>query len=129
MTGGSEPKSYCLESSSRSGRDCDLGGIKSIGRVAGLIVPVMCAMYVLASVCVAHTCIRDSGCFWNRSRMLWCEAAYGGLIGFIRDRRAFSNEAGVGSASIAHSAAATNEPVREGVVALEPFIDTIIFVP
>ena len=50
----------------------------------------------------------------------------GALIQGFR-RAAFSNEAGVGSASIAHSAAATDEPVREGVVALlEPFIDTII---
>jgi len=54
----------------------------------------------------------------------------GGLLGVLVTgfrRAAFSNEAGVGSASIAHSAAATNEPVREGIVALlEPFIDTIV---
>ena len=58
------------------------------------------------------------------------ESAFGGLIGALIQgfrRAAFSNEAGVGSASIAHSAAATDEPVREGVVALlEPFIDTIV---
>ena len=57
-------------------------------------------------------------------------AGFGGMAGVLITgfrRAAFSNEAGVGSASIAHSAAATDEPVREGIVALlEPFIDTII---
>jgi AGCS family alanine or glycine:cation symporter len=58
------------------------------------------------------------------------QAGVGGLIGVMIQgfrRAAFSNEAGIGSATIAHSAATTDEPVREGVVALlEPFIDTII---
>ena len=58
------------------------------------------------------------------------EAAYGGAVGVLIQgfrRAAFSNEAGVGSAPIAHSAAITKEPIREGLVALlEPFIDTII---
>ena len=58
------------------------------------------------------------------------DSAFGGLIGALIQgfrRAAFSNEAGVGSASIAHSAAATDEPISEGIVALlEPFIDTIV---
>ena len=55
---------------------------------------------------------------------------YGGLVGVLIQgirRAAFSNEAGIGSASIAHSAAKTDEPVSEGIVALlEPFIDTVV---
>ncbi|MFP5380566.1 MAG: alanine:cation symporter family protein, partial [Vicinamibacteria bacterium] len=58
------------------------------------------------------------------------EAGYGGVIGVLIQgfrRAAFSNEAGVGSAAIAHSASRTNEPVSEGLVALwEPFIDTVV---
>src|SRR5690606_4544629 len=58
------------------------------------------------------------------------EAGYGGFIGVLVvgfQRAAFSNEAGVGSAAIAHSAAKTEYPVREGIVALlEPFIDTVV---
>ncbi|MFZ8837223.1 MAG: alanine:cation symporter family protein, partial [Flavobacteriales bacterium] len=58
------------------------------------------------------------------------DAAYGGLIGVLIvgfQRAAFSNEAGIGSASIAHAAAKTDEPVSEGIVALlEPFIDTVV---
>src|SRR5690606_5713847 len=58
------------------------------------------------------------------------QAGLGGALGVLVTgfkRAAFSNEAGVGSASIAHSAASTDEPVREGLVALlEPFIDTIV---
>jgi AGCS family alanine or glycine:cation symporter len=57
-------------------------------------------------------------------------AAYGGLVGVLIvgfQRAAFSNEAGIGSASIAHSAAKTDEPISEGLVALlEPFIDTVV---
>ena len=109
-----------------------LGGIQSIGKVAGLIVPVMCAIYVLASlyILVVHAADIPAAFSTMFSHAFGAEAAYGGLIGALIQgfrRAAFSNEAGVGSASIAHSAAATNEPVREGIVALlEPFIDTII---
>ena len=109
-----------------------LGGIKSIGMVAGLIVPVMCAMYVMASlyVLIVHASDIPAAFGTMFSHAFGLEAAGGGLIGALIQgfrRAAFSNEAGVGSASIAHSAAATNEPVREGIVALlEPFIDTIV---
>lgn len=109
-----------------------IGGIKRIGAAAGIIVPFMCGLYLLAGLWVI---------FANLESVPWAfthiiteafapEAAFGGAIGVLMigfQRAAFSNEAGVGSASIAHSAAATEEPVREGIVALlEPFIDTII---
>jgi alanine or glycine:cation symporter, AGCS family len=109
-----------------------LGGIKRIGAVAEKLVPAMCGVYVLAAlvVLVVHadqvpaafaTIVREA--FSPR-------AGLGGVLGVLVvgfQRSAFSNEAGVGSASIAHSAATTSEPVREGIVALlEPFIDTIL---
>ncbi|MCB9778296.1 MAG: alanine:cation symporter family protein [Alphaproteobacteria bacterium] len=109
-----------------------LGGIKSIGRVASVIVPVMCGVYVLAGLWIIITNM-DHVVFAVQhivSEAFTPEAGRGGLIGVLIQgfrRAAFSNEAGVGSASIAHSAATTKEPVREGIVALlEPFIDTII---
>ena len=109
-----------------------IGGIKSIGKVAGLIVPVMCGVYVAAAVVIlvmnAGAVPAAFGTIFDSAFTL--EAGIGGLIGTLITgfrRAAFSNEAGIGSASIAHSAASTEEPVREGIVALlEPFIDTII---
>lgn len=109
-----------------------IGGIRSIARVAEKIVPTMCGVYVLSSLAIlvmnaaeiptAVTSIL-SGAFSN-------EALYGGLIGVLVTgfkRAAFSNEAGVGSAAIAHAAAKTEYPIREGIVALlGPFIDTIV---
>jgi len=109
-----------------------LGGIRRIAQVAEKIVPLMCGLYVTACLFIllknvteipaAFTAIID-GAFSP-------EAGYGGLIGVLVTgfkRAAFSNEAGVGSAAIAHSAAKTDYPVREGIVALlEPFIDTVI---
>jgi AGCS family alanine or glycine:cation symporter len=109
-----------------------VGGIKRIANVADKIVPVMCGVYVLAALAVI---------FMNASAVPAAfasiftgafapDAAYGGLIGTLVvgfQRAAFSNEAGVGSAAIAHSAAKTDYPVREGIVALlEPFIDTVV---
>ncbi len=109
-----------------------IGGIKSIGRVASLIVPAMCGMYVLAALFILLTNLGEVpaafGIVFEEAFSL--EAGIGGLIGTLITgfrRAAFSNEAGIGSAAIAHSAAATEEPVREGIVALMgPFIDTII---
>jgi len=109
-----------------------IGGIKRIAQTAEKIVPTMCCVYMLACLVVllkhageipaAFGTIFDSA--FNPG------AAWGGFIGVLVQgfkRAAFSNEAGVGSAAIAHSAAKTKEPVREGIVALlEPFIDTII---
>ncbi len=109
-----------------------LGGIKSIGKVAEIIVPLMCGIYLLAGgfILLSNASMVPSAFGVIFEQAFATESAFGGLIGALIQgfrRAAFSNEAGVGSASIAHSAAATNEPVSEGIVALlEPFIDTII---
>ena len=108
-----------------------LGGIERIGAVAGVLVPAMAVIYTLAclwvmlmkftSIPVAIITIITTA--FNP------QAVAGGAIGAIVigfQRAVFSNEAGIGSAAIAHSAARTDEPVREGIVALlEPFIDTM----
>lgn len=113
-----------------------IGGIKRIGDVAGKIVPFMCGFYILAGLYVVVT---NGDRIPEMFALIFREAfspseATGAFIGgtagygFLKgmQRALFSNEAGQGSAPIAHSAAKTNEPVREGVVAgLEPFIDTI----
>ncbi len=109
-----------------------IGGIRRIGAVAGAIVPLMCLLYVVAGLVVLLThADAVPAAFATIVREAFTpEAGYGGLAGVLItgfQRAAFSNEAGIGSASIAHSAAATDEPVREGIVALlEPFIDTIV---
>ncbi|WP_291727011.1 amino acid carrier protein [Bernardetia sp.] len=109
-----------------------IGGIKSIAKVTDKIVPFMCGIYVLAALTVIVINIESVG---DALMLIFdgafnAEAAAGGFIGVLIQgfrRAAFSNEAGVGSASIAHSAAKTDEPVSEGIVALlEPFIDTVI---
>jgi alanine or glycine:cation symporter, AGCS family len=109
-----------------------IGGIKSIGKVADKIVPVMCASYVAMSLFII---IKNYDEIIPSFQLIFSEAfslkaGWGGFLGImvIGVRRAsFSNEAGVGSAAIAHSAAKTEEPVSEGIVALlEPFIDTIV---
>ncbi len=110
-----------------------IGGIKSIAKVAEKIVPAMCTLYILAGLFViAVNFDQFGGAVWTIVReAIQLEAAgWGGLIGvFVQGvrRAAFSSEAGIGSAPIAHSAAKTDEPVREGMVAmLGPFIDTIV---
>ncbi|MEM7604746.1 MAG: alanine/glycine:cation symporter family protein [Myxococcota bacterium] len=109
-----------------------IGGIKRIGAVAGVIVPIMCGVYVLAGVAVLVMNAGEVGAAFGKivSEAFTPSAVSGGALGVLIigfQRAAFSNEAGVGSASIAHSAATTAEPVREGIVALlEPFVDTII---
>lgn len=109
-----------------------IGGIKRIGAAAGFIVPVMCGVYVLAAlyILVVHASDVPAAFGTMFAGAFSLEAGIGGALGALIQgfrRAAFSNEAGVGSASIAHSAAATSEPVREGIVALlEPFIDTIV---
>ena len=109
-----------------------LGGIKRIGMAAGAIVPFMCGMYVLCGcvVLVANAAEVPAAFGVIVSEAFNPTAVGGGAIGVLVQgfkRAAFSNEAGIGSASIAHSAAATEEPIREGIVALlEPFIDTLI---
>jgi len=109
-----------------------IGGIKSIANVTDKIVPFMAVLYVGAAlvvifanfgqICSVFVLIFD-GAFNS-------DAALGGVIGVLIQgfrRAAFSNEAGVGSASIAHAAAKTNEPISEGIVSLlEPLIDTVV---
>ncbi len=109
-----------------------IGGIKRIGMVAGYIVPVMCGVYLLGGLVVLFANFGQIGAAFGKiiTEAFAPTAMGGGALGVLMvgfQRAAFSNEAGVGSASIAHSAAATDEPVREGIVALlEPFIDTIL---
>ncbi len=114
-----------------------IGGIKRIGKVASKLVPVMSSIYVVGALFIIS---------WNYDRIIdsFClifkhaftpTAATGGFAGAtvlyaitwgVR-RAAFSNEAGLGSAPIAHAAAKTKEPVREGLVAMMgPLIDTLI---
>jgi len=109
-----------------------IGGIRRIGEFTSRLVPFMCAVYILMCLFVLTLNITEvphmfvsifQGAFAP-------DALFGGFIGVLVQgarRAAFSNEAGLGSAAIAHSAAKTDEPVREGYVALlEPFIDTIV---
>ncbi|WP_088323162.1 alanine/glycine:cation symporter family protein [Polaribacter tangerinus] len=109
-----------------------IGGIKRIASVTEKVVPFMAGIYVLAAVIILFanfTLIDDAF-------MLIFEGAFsglgiaGGLIGVMIQgirRGAFSNEAGVGSAAIAHSAVRTKYPASEGIVALlEPFVDTVV---
>ncbi|MGB1926316.1 MAG: alanine/glycine:cation symporter family protein [Rubripirellula sp.] len=109
-----------------------LGGIKSIGAVAGRLVPVMCVAYVTAAlyILVVNASEIPSAITQIITEAFSPQAAYGGFLGVLVigvQRAVFSNEAGVGSAAIAHSAAKTDEPVSEGIVALlEPFIDTVV---
>lgn len=109
-----------------------LGGIKSIAKVTDKIVPFMVGIYIVGALWVILTNIGAVPTAMGRiiSGAFDTEAMYGGLVGVLIQgirRAAFSNEAGIGSASIAHSAAKTDEPVSEGIVALlEPFIDTVV---
>jgi AGCS family alanine or glycine:cation symporter len=109
-----------------------IGGIKSIARVADKIVPAMVTLYVGAALFILLSHASHIPHAFGRivGEAFSPAAGLGGLLGVIVQgvrRAAFSNEAGVGSASIAHSAAKTDEPIREGVVALlEPFIDTVV---
>lgn len=109
-----------------------IGGIRSIARVTDKIVPFMCGLYVLVSLVIIAMNFSHIGEVLSEiiSGAFNPSAFEGGIIGVLIvgfQRAAFSNEAGVGSASIAHSASKTNEPVSEGIVALlEPFIDTVV---
>jgi len=109
-----------------------IGGIKRIGKVAEKIVPAMVGIYVAAALFIL---IANIGLIPNAFSQIFNGAftgagITGGIIGVLIQgfkRAAFSNEAGVGSASVAHSAVKTKYPASEGVVALlEPFIDTVL---
>ena len=109
-----------------------VGGIKSIARVTEKIVPFMAIFYcVFALIVIAMNAPYIPEAIGNIfSGALTGEGVAGGALGALIigfQRAVFSNEAGIGSASIAHSAVRTKEPVTEGLVSLlEPFIDTII---
>jgi AGCS family alanine or glycine:cation symporter len=109
-----------------------IGGIKSIAKVTDKIVPFMVVIYVGASLWVIFARYELIG--WAFMQIIdgafSPEGVAGGAIGVLIQgfrRAAFSNEAGIGSASIAHSAVRTKYPASEGLVALlEPFIDTVV---
>lgn len=110
-----------------------LGGIKRIGTIAGSLVPFMVLIYVIAVVAIL---ILNRSLVPEYLRLIITDAftansVLGGAVGAIiiagARRAAFSNEAGIGTAPMAHGAAKTSEPVREGLVAMMgPMIDTII---
>lgn len=109
-----------------------VGGIKSIAQVTEKVVPFMAALYVGAALIILLVNYDKIG--WAFGQIF--EGAFtglgiaGGFVGALIQgfkRAAFSNEAGVGSAAIAHSAVRTKEPITEGFVSLlEPFIDTVV---
>jgi len=109
-----------------------IGGLKRIAQTAEKIVPAMCGLYVAAALVVILMNITAiPAAFVTIFKGAMTPAAgLGGFIGVLVvgfKRAAFSNEAGIGSAAIAHSAAKTPYAVREGIVALlEPFIDTVV---
>ena len=109
-----------------------VGGVKSIARVTEKVVPFMGILYVAAALVIILVNYDKIG--WAFGQII--DGAFtglgvaGGFVGALIQgfkRAAFSNEAGVGSAAIAHSAVRTNEPITEGFVSLlEPLIDTVI---
>jgi len=109
-----------------------IGGIKSIAKVTVRVVPLMAGVYVTAALFVIFSHLEQI----PHAFSLIIHGAFnpqgvaGGIIGVMIQgikRSTFSSEAGVGAASIAHATASTNEPIREGYVALlEPFIDTVV---
>lgn len=109
-----------------------IGGIKRIGAATSKIIPFMCGIYVLASIIII---VMNASRIPETFQLIFqyafsSNAIFGGTLGILVTgvkRAAFSNEAGLGSAAIVHAAAKTDEPVREGIVAmLGPFIDTVI---
>jgi AGCS family alanine or glycine:cation symporter len=109
-----------------------IGGIRRIGRVAAALVPAMCAIYLATGLTILTLHASEVPAAFGTiiGQAISPDAAWGGFVGVLImgfRRAAFSNEAGCGSAPIAHSAATSKEPVRQGLVALlEPFIDTVI---
>ncbi|MBQ0767762.1 MAG: amino acid carrier protein [Bizionia sp.] len=109
-----------------------IGGIKSIAKVTAKVVPVMAILYVLGCLVVIGYHIEYIGGAFLAiiDGAFSAEALKGGFIGVLiigLQRAAFSSEAGVGSAAIAHSASKTNHPIADGFTSLvEPFIDTML---
>lgn len=114
-----------------------LGGITRIGKVASRLVPAMCGLYLIGAMAIVlrhidlvpavfgqifHDAFTGTAAVGGAAGITWIQVVKTGV-----KRAAFSNEAGLGTAPMAHGAAKTNEPVREGLVAmLGPFIDTIV---
>ena len=109
-----------------------IGGIKSIAKVTEKIVPLMAVLYVGSALIIILMSFDQIGTAFNAiiDGAFSPTAVAGGAVGALIQgfkRAAFSNEAGVGSAAIAHSAVQTKHPATEGYVALlEPFIDTVV---
>ena len=109
-----------------------IGGIKGIARVTAKLVPIMAIVYVVTAVVILLGNAAQIPAAFGAIIMgaISPEGVVGGVIGAMIQgfqRAAFSNEAGIGSAAIAHSAVKTKEPATEGYVALlEPFIDTVV---
>ena len=109
-----------------------IGGIQKIAKVTERIVPLMVLVYLICVLCVLITNADNISIALTKmfSAAFSWESVGGGMLGAIIQgfrRAAFSNEAGVGSASIAHAAVKTKYPASEGFVALlEPFIDTVV---
>ncbi len=109
------------------------GGIKRIGQVTTYMVPVMVVLYLFAGLLVVFNHFTEIPSLFGLilHDAFTGDAVMGGAVGSViiaGVRRAlFSNEAGLGTSDMAHGAAMTKEPVREGLVAMiEPFIDTIV---
>ena len=109
-----------------------VGGIKSIAQVTEKIVPFMGVLYVGSALIIILMNIHNIGWAFGQifAGAFTSTGIAGGAVGALIQgfkRAAFSNEAGVGSAAIAHSAVRTKEPITEGFVSLlEPFIDTVV---
>ena len=110
-----------------------LGGVRRIAMVASTLVPFMAILYIAAALLVLLHHLGDIPAaftlIFNHALNPWAVggAAVGEAIRWGVARGLFSNEAGLGSSPMAHAAARTNEPVREGLVAMmEPFIDTLV---
>ncbi|WOJ98251.1 alanine/glycine:cation symporter family protein [Congregibacter brevis] len=109
-----------------------IGGIRTIAGFAAKVVPAMALLYVVSALVIILMSYAEIPQALNLifSTAFTLESATGGMIGAMIvgfQRALFSNEAGIGSASIAHSAVQTNEPASEGMVSLlEPFIDTVV---
>ncbi len=114
-----------------------IGGIKRIGSVASKLVPMMCVAYVLSAVFIIGSNATEIPKYlalivtsaFEPSEAQGAFVGVGVWVGFTWGlrRACFSNEAGEGSAAMAHAAAKTDEPIREGVVAgMGPFIDTLL---
>lgn len=109
-----------------------IGGLKRIATTAEKIVPFMFALFVMMALYILAVNVTSIPSAFIKivDGAFNADALYGGFLGVLVigfQRAAFSNEAGMGSSAIAHSAARAEHPVQEGIVALlEPFIDTVV---